>query len=436
MLKILLFFYLNIWEITDKARKMTSSIHILDRYILDEKYSSDSDHELWGGRERQSNEKINAFIFLNSLPQEAISDIKKWVKISSYEEANDKIIRYIEHISSSSSSFKKDIIIYTECKLIPLDTLLKTQLSIYEKINHAHGLIRAFLFIHSMGVFHGQLNSSVVWDYQTRKMKIFKNPKDFLAFISPSLDHIIEYKKCGSILGKIFNLKNNHKEAFTPPLYIRKIIACYSYDKREKLPPPSPKEIYNLFHKGVDDIKENYRTALHNPMLFSLVDFMDFFQKIQIKQRGKTADALFAQIHDIFPLISKDIFNHQNQLFFKILSAIEGNPKPVITQVSSRNVILIHAILKEVEREKSTVIFLNFLMKNVISENIILKLVQLAKTENKESLDSPIDNGTLEEYRRRIQLENDLEKNQEKKILTEVLYKAILASNDAFYDNF
>jgi serine/threonine protein kinase len=348
---------------------------ILENYILNRKVKSNSSHEVWVGRDRKTNEKVRVYVFKKPLTKEKLTAIKRWISVSAYEGATNKILKYYRLFF-----FPEPTLIIANPKYQTLRDVLGKKLTIYEKISYIHQLIHIFLFLHGLSFCHGDISlDSILLESDTNKLILFKEPlSEFVTEIGTE-----ELRKCGLIIKE---LASSCGPIYSE--YIQKIISYYEAPSKEY-----PKDVYTILTDALNRIKMRYLES--NVTSISLSHLHTAMKMLNLTINPTSYSENIKHFKDIFWQLSGDVFMAQNQLFLKVASHIEGLPLNFLASDFSKKVIENHAILKDIFIRENTDKFLKCMKEN---SNKLKEILQTVKSIYPGTTDPLIDSKLFEKY--------------------------------------
>lgn len=431
-------------------------------------------YELWEGRHRITNERLRAYIYFNPLHKSIVNEINKWIILGTYEITADKIIRYLDFFTTTSSIINGNkpvavLIVQSIDNHVTLEAFLKTNLQICDQIKYFHQLVKMFYSLYGSGINNLSINSkNILWDSKSHNLKFFKDPIEIFSLLMGNREEKFqdinqkrEFALCGEILKCLFsqnyriNLDKLEKKEIKLS-YILKIIELYKSSET----PPTPKDIFTVLNSFFTKIKDSYNSYnnTENKILqnVQLVGLLSIFKNINIPFPTEiTNKNLVIELHNILPRIPQKSLELLSIHSFKIISALEGNKlSSNITSVNIENILSYHGVIKDIYQYENTINIIQYVVNNTADneEKVIAKLLNKLQnniyiaadvcdhTKNynfSNSIDPFINIGILEDYRiwYRDQYLSNTQSNGSAKIHN-ILVKIILKVNKWFYDDF
>lgn len=426
------------------VKSNSKKIVVFDKYILSQKLESKSqnfDVEVWKGRHRKSNQPVIVYIFLKKLNKEVVNQIKKWITLSSYETSASCIVRYLEYIITKYKNQNLEAVIVKKVTTVPFMSEIKDTLTLPEKVNQFHHLVRSMYFIHGTGTFHGNLSSSsIVLDYTTQKLKIWKDPLEIVSdpFQDSDESRAKEYENCGKIFLELFNIPyDNPRRRVTKCFdYIDSILDCYlEKDSRKRLETASPSNIYKILKNSLSGIKEDYSKrplSSQTKMVLLVSIFRDFDFSLPTPS---TINSLLLYLRDMLPQIKMESIRNLSRQKLKIIAQLQGLTTPSTSELFIKNVLLCHTIISDIYSFDNTKHIISFIKDNYNNESKMSFLEEQCKKSNHKDLNPIGDIGNLEEFRIWYREKYFSTNNKKDALIHNRLIKTIIFSDEWFYES-
>lgn len=419
---------------TDQSKK----IAVFDKYILSQRiHDCDCDDvEIWKGRHRKSNQHVTVYIFLKKLSSKAVSEIKKWVTLSSYEISAFYVIRYLEFITVQ----KVEAVILKRVSTISLDRIMNEPIPLYEGVIHFQHLVRGLYFIHGTGTFHGNLtSSSILKDCITEKLKVWKNPIEIMKSVTSYSDDMKadEYKRCGTIFLTLFRIDIESRRRVTKSFrHVDAILDCYLEENpKKRIKFAAPENVHKILEDNLFKIMNDY-SSQPIPRDIKMVDIVSLYRDLNLQiPCPSTVSSLLTYFRDVLPQVKSEMIENKSRQNLKVIAKLCGICTPSTSELFVQNVVLSHSLISEEFRRYNTKLILS-LIKDSHEDIKIENILSLCETPNNNSLRGIIDMKHLEEIRIWYREQYFLTKDQKILEIHDFLVIVIVAVDEWFYDSF